>query len=50
MLGLISAIKALTAKLDEILTEIKLIKTSQGSIATNTGTIATNTTPADSGT
>lgn len=55
MLGLVSAIRALTAVLSDILTQITAIATSQGniatsqgSIATNTGTIATNTTPADS--
>ena len=47
MLGLVSAIRALTAVLSDILTQLTAIAGSQTSIETNTGTIATNTTPAD---
>lgn len=47
MLGVITAINALTAEVAKLVTALNSIKTSQFSIATNTGTIATNTTPAD---
>ena len=47
MLGLVSAIRALTAVLSEILEQLTAVAGYQEYIATNTGTIATNTTPAD---